>query len=179
MLEPNHPMELIINLEESTPSYFISRFSEAINSIDREGVYAAKEIQKTWHSISNQVNKAVHEIRVEASKGIEIVNEALKLNIKYDVSAYKPEGVWVKTSGNVLVIHGKQEEKDQNGRAHQVPPPEFTRKFILPKEVGSNTVSARVEDGYLIIEAPKSAIGATAKERWIAIERTDGRSTRE
>jgi len=170
-------MELIINLEESTPSYFISRFSEAINSIDREGVYAAKEIQKTWHSISNQVNKAVHEIRVEASKGIEIVNEALKLNIKYDVSAYKPEGLWVKTSGNVLVIHGRQEEKDQNGRQHQLI--ESARKFILPKEVGSNTVSARVEDGYLIIEAPKSAIGATAKERWIAIERTDGRSTRE
>jgi len=176
MVEPTQHLEFIWNLGQPNSRYAVTAVFPsivAINSKDRErgnvrngGEYAATAIENTWYGISKEVNYTINELWTEANKGIEITNDSVNLKIKCAISTYQPEELWVKTTQNTLVVYGKHEEKDKDSTYHTVR--EFTRTFILPQEVDPNTVSARVKDSYLYIQAPKKAVAP--RERMIAIE---------
>jgi len=166
MMEVHRPREFMWDLAMPTPRFFMAPFGETMNWMDRDMAHAERAMDKAWHGMSKHMHDAMGEMAMEAKKAVEITNDADKLMIKCDVSSYKPEELWVKTTHHMLIMHGKHEEKDKDGKHYTMH--EFTRKFILPKEVDPSTVVSWLKDGSLCIEAPKKAI--EPKERMIAIE---------
>jgi len=140
-------------------SPFGDRFEHDLSMTERA-------MEKAFLPMSKHMHDTIAEMEQSEKKAIEVMNNADKLTIKCDVHTYKPEEILVKTSHHMLIIHGKHEENtDGKHTVH-----EFTRKFILPKEVDPNTVvSSLTKEGCLTVEAPKKAPIAT--ERMIPIDR--------
>ncbi|XP_067126350.1 protein lethal(2)essential for life-like [Centruroides vittatus] len=101
----------------------------------------------------------------------EIVNTSDKFQVSLDVSHFSPEDITVKTVDNCLMVHAKHEEKvDQHGFVSR----EFTRKYILPKEVvPESVVSSLSPDGVLTIEAPKHSQQLPSNERLVPITKKE------
>ncbi|KAK6175590.1 hypothetical protein SNE40_014020 [Patella caerulea] len=73
------------------------------------------------------------------------------LDLKLDVSNYKPEEIDIRTVGRDVCVHAKHEEKTDNSSVYQ----EFTRKFTLPEGVDPNAVTSSLsKDGILSISGP-------------------------
>ncbi|KAL8616820.1 hypothetical protein ACOMHN_017857 [Nucella lapillus] len=98
---------------------------------------------------------------VEASFGKE------GLNLEMNLSHFAPDDIAVKFSGNRLVISGKHSSKpDEHGFVAR----EFTRKFLIPEEIDSESLSCRLTDeGHLVVTAKVK--GEPENSRTINIER--------
>ncbi|KAK6191447.1 hypothetical protein SNE40_003135 [Patella caerulea] len=73
------------------------------------------------------------------------------LDLRLDVSNYKPEEISIATKGRELSIQAKHEEKDENSSVYQ----EFHRKFTLPENVDIDGLSSNLtKDGILTITGP-------------------------
>nr|KAG5703315.1 hypothetical protein BaRGS_025557 [Batillaria attramentaria] len=98
--------------------------------------------------------------------GVMVVNSDSEFRISLDVQHFKPEEINIKTKDNRIIINAKHEElPDEHGFIMR----EFTRQYVLPKDVDPNTVtSALSRDGVLTVKAPKKALEAP-KERPIPI----------
>nr|KAG5692633.1 hypothetical protein BaRGS_003523 [Batillaria attramentaria] len=96
----------------------------------------------------------------------EVVNNENEFRIGLDVRHFKPEELKVTTKDNRIVINAKHEERpDEHGYIMR----EFTRQYVLPKDVDPNTVTSGLSrDGVLTIKAPKKALKAP-EERAIPI----------
>ncbi|XP_067120570.1 protein lethal(2)essential for life-like [Centruroides vittatus] len=106
--------------------------------------------------------------RQDSSSGVsEVINTRDKFKVMTDVSHFSPEDITVKTVDNCVVIHGKHEEKvDQHGFVSR----EFTRRYILPKEVEPEKVTSSLShDGVLTVEAPKKCVDLPSNERVVPI----------
>ncbi|XP_023241781.1 alpha-crystallin A chain-like [Centruroides sculpturatus] len=106
--------------------------------------------------------------RQDSSSGVsEVVNTRNKFQVMTDVSHFSPEDISVKTVDNCVVIHGKHEEKvDQHGFVSR----EFTRRYVLPKEVDPEKVTSSLSpDGVLTVEAPKKCLELPSNERVVPI----------
>jgi crystallin alpha B len=97
----------------------------------------------------------------------EVISDKDKFQINIDVSHFKPDELTVKTTDNFLCITGKHDEKmDEHGYIKR----EFTRRYMLPKEVDPKAiVSSLSQEGILTVQAPKVAIENT-NERNVPIE---------
>nr|KAG5708948.1 hypothetical protein BaRGS_009357 [Batillaria attramentaria] len=96
----------------------------------------------------------------------EVVNNENEFRIGLDVRHFKPEELKVTTKDNRVIINAKHEERpDEHGYIKR----EFTRQYVLPKDVDPSTVSSGLSsDGVLTIKAPKKALEAP-QERSIPI----------
>lgn len=106
--------------------------------------------------------------RQDASSGIsEVIDSQDKFQVVADVSQFSPEDITVKTVDNCVVIHGKHEEKeDEHGFVSR----EFTRKYMLPKEVDPESVTSTLSpEGILTVEAPKTIHELPSNERMVPI----------
>ncbi|XP_023212255.1 alpha-crystallin A chain-like, partial [Centruroides sculpturatus] len=104
----------------------------------------------------------------DSSSGVsEVVNTKDHFRVMTDVSHFSPEDITVKTVDNCVVIHGKHEEKmDQHGFVSR----EFTRRYVLPKEVDPEKVTSSLSgDGVLTVEAPKKREELPSNERVVPI----------
>ena len=74
-----------------------------------------------------------------------------KLQLRYDVSQFKPEEVTVKTTDKDILVHAKHEEETEGRKVYR----EFTRKFQLPENIDPKALKATLsKDGVLHVEAP-------------------------
>ncbi|KAK7100895.1 alpha-crystallin B chain-like [Littorina saxatilis] len=96
----------------------------------------------------------------------EVVNTDKEFRVNVDVQHFKPEEIDVKTKDNRVVVHAKHEERpDEHGFIMR----EFTRQYVLPKDVDPNAVTSSLnKDGVLMLKAPKKSLEAP-KERSIPI----------
>ncbi|KAK7110781.1 alpha-crystallin B chain-like [Littorina saxatilis] len=103
----------------------------------------------------------------------EVVNNDKEFRVNLDCRDFKPEEIEIKTKDNRLVIHAKHEEKqDEHGYIMR----EFTRNYVLPKDVDPEAVKSSLnDDGVLTLEAPKKAL-EPPKERAIPITHEKGDS---
>ncbi|XP_005987318.1 crystallin, alpha B, b [Latimeria chalumnae] len=76
-----------------------------------------------------------------------------KFSVNLDVKHFSPEDLKVKVFGDVIEIHGKHEERqDEHGYISR----EFQRKYKVPAGVDPNAVtSALSSDGVLTITGPR------------------------
>nr|UQK61719.1 small heat shock protein [Magelona pitelkai] len=90
-----------------------------------------------------------------------------QFSVMLDVTQFSPEEVEVKTNDNKLTIHAKHEEKeDEHGFISR----EFTRTYLLPKNVDPLTLTTKLtSDGVLNIAAPKKN-ALPPKERILPIK---------
>ncbi|XP_070191400.1 alpha-crystallin B chain-like [Littorina saxatilis] len=98
----------------------------------------------------------------------EVVNNDKEFRVSVDVQHFKPEELEIKTKGNRVFIHAKHEDRpDEHGFIMR----EFTRQYVLPKDVDPATVTSTLcKDGVLVLKAPKKALEAP-KENKILIKR--------
>ncbi|XP_048777307.1 major egg antigen-like [Ostrea edulis] len=90
-----------------------------------------------------------------------------RFQLEFDLHQFKPEEIRIKTSGNQLSVHCKQEDKE-NGRSVFR---EYNRQFVLPKEVNPEHLTSKLSGGgTLTITAPLPAL-AGPRERLIAIDK--------
>lgn len=89
------------------------------------------------------------------------------LNLEMNLSHFAPDDVAVKLSGNRLVISGKHSSKpDEHGFVAR----EFTREFLIPEDIDTESLSCRLTDeGHLVITAKVK--GEPEISRNITIER--------
>ncbi|KAK7500120.1 hypothetical protein BaRGS_00008667 [Batillaria attramentaria] len=101
----------------------------------------------------------------------EVVNNENEFRIGLDVRQFKPEELKVTTKDNRVIINAKHEERpDEHGYIMR----EFTRQYVLPKDVDPNTVTSGLSpDGVLTVKAPKKALEAP-QERSIPITHEPG-----
>lgn len=103
--------------------------------------------------------------RSEASS-TEVACTPDKFTVNMDVRHFAPEEITVKTIDNSVVVHGKHEEKsDEHGYIQR----EFTRRYVLPKDVDPGTVTCSMSrNGVLAVEAPRKKT-ASGKENIVPI----------
>ena len=97
----------------------------------------------------------------------EVSNNDKEFKMMVDVSHFTPEEIHVKTIDKSVVITAEHEERpDEHGFIQR----QFTRKYLLPKDVDPNTITSSLSAaGVLTVKAPKMAIEGP-KERAIPIQ---------
>ncbi|GIY04736.1 protein lethal(2)essential for life [Caerostris extrusa] len=88
-----------------------------------------------------------------------------KFQVMLNVKHFRPDEIDVKTVDNFVVIHGKHEElPDEHGFVSR----EFTRRYQLPDDVESHTVTSSLsQDGVLTIQAPRKMLEPPPKNERI------------
>ena len=85
----------------------------------------------------------------------------------------KKEDFKVEVEGNVLAIscekEAKKEEKEQTYTRREYSYNAFSRSFLLPKGVQTDTIKAQYTDGVLKIELPKTELEKKKANKVIAI----------
>ena len=98
-----------------------------------------------------------------------LYDQGEKLEMIIEVPGMGKDDLNIKIQGNYLEVSGKREARTPEGySAHRVErgTAAFTRSFTLPSEVDSSKVSARLDNGLLILELPKAE---AAKPKQITI----------
>lgn len=90
-----------------------------------------------------------------------------KYQISMDIHQFAPHEVIVKTAGDMIIVEGKHEEKqDDHGYISR----HFVRKYKLPHDhLEDDVVSSLSSDGILCITAPKKNPDAVLGERMVPI----------
>jgi HSP20 family protein len=98
-------------------------------------------------------------IRTPSADVIERENE---IEVDMEIPGMRPEGLSIDLENNVLTVSGeKREERDEEqdgGKYHLAERRygRFSRSFVLPRDVESDLIQARCEEGLLKIVVPKS-----------------------
>ncbi|HLJ19412.1 MAG TPA: Hsp20/alpha crystallin family protein [Stellaceae bacterium] len=71
--------------------------------------------------------------------GLEITKTESGYTVEIPVAGFRPEQIDVTLDQNVLTISGKAEKR------------QFTRSLLLPDEINSESIGAKVEDGMLTL----------------------------
>ncbi|XP_063273992.1 alpha-crystallin B chain isoform X2 [Prinia subflava] len=92
-----------------------------------------------------------------------------KFYVNLDVKHFSPEELKVKVLGDMIEIHGKHEERqDEHGFIAR----EFSRKYRIPDDVDPLTITSSLSlDGVLTVSAPRKQ--SDVPERSIPITRED------
>ncbi|XP_032304979.1 alpha-crystallin B chain isoform X2 [Coturnix japonica] len=92
-----------------------------------------------------------------------------KFSVNLDVKHFSPEELKVKVIGDMIEIHGKHEERqDEHGFIAR----EFSRKYRIPAEVDPLTITSSLSlDGVLTVTAPRKQ--SDVPERNIPITREE------
>ncbi|KAL5291789.1 CRYAB.2 family protein [Megaselia abdita] len=100
-----------------------------------------------------------------------IYDKVKGLQIKMDVSQFKPKELTVKTINDYIVVEGKHEEvQDEHGSIQR----HFVRKYQLPEGLDEKLVRTTLSpDGILCVSAPPVGKSALENERVIPIEETE------
>lgn len=100
----------------------------------------------------------------------EVVNNENEFKVRLDVSHFRIDEITVKTVDDRLKIHAKHDERqDDHGFIQR----EFTRQYLLPKDIDHETVTSSFSpEGILTIRALKKAIEGK-NERHIPIIKGD------
>jgi len=95
-------------------------------------------------------------------------NELNKFLVKLNVPNFIPEEITIKVAGNILLVEGKHQEKqDENG--HSYVSRQFTRRYILPDDVDLEQLCSSMDENILTIHAPKKKFQLDGSERVIPI----------
>lgn len=74
-----------------------------------------------------------------------------RFQLVFDTRRCKPDDIIIRTSGNMLVVYCKYEEKENEISVSR----EYSRQFMLPKEVNPDLLMSTISaDGTLKISAP-------------------------
>lgn len=118
-------------------------------------------------------------LRVPSADVIEREND---IQVVMEIPGMNPDDLDIDLENNVLTVSGeKREEREQDGdtgstyHLSERRYGRFSRTFLLPRDVESDNIRARCENGLLRITVPKSE---RARRRRIEIERGDGGSRR-
>ncbi|XP_010332876.1 alpha-crystallin B chain isoform X1 [Saimiri boliviensis] len=92
-----------------------------------------------------------------------------RFSVNLDVKHFSPEELKVKVLGDVIEVHGKHEERqDEHGFISR----EFHRKYRVPADVDPLTITSSLSsDGVLTVNGPRKQV--TGPERTIPITREE------
>ncbi|XP_004604742.1 alpha-crystallin B chain [Sorex araneus] len=92
-----------------------------------------------------------------------------RFSVNLDVKHFSPEELKVKVLGDVIEVHGKHEERqDEHGFISR----EFQRKYRIPADVDPLTITSSLSsDGVLTVNGPRKQ--ASGPERTIPITREE------
>lgn len=103
---------------------------------------------------------------------VDVFEEGDAVVVKAEVPGMAREDLDVSISGDVLTVSGKREKEEKVERKDyhrwERSTGSFSRSVLLPAEVETEKVTARLHDGILEIRAPKTA-AAKARSRKIEI----------
>uniref|UniRef100_A0A674IR56 Alpha-crystallin B chain n=2 Tax=Emydidae TaxID=8476 RepID=A0A674IR56_9SAUR len=92
-----------------------------------------------------------------------------KFSVNVDVKHFSPEDLKVKVLGDVIEVHGKHEERqDEHGSVAR----EFNRKYRIPADVDPLSITSSLSsDGVLTVNGPRKQ--TDVPERTIPITREE------
>jgi len=96
------------------------------------------------------------------SPAVDIAEEKEKYVVKADLPGIKQEDVQVEVDDGVLKIHGERKREVSEGSEEnhyhyfERTYGSFERRFVLPKDTDPEKVKAKIKDGVLEVEIPKT-----------------------
>ncbi|XP_065273272.1 alpha-crystallin B chain isoform X1 [Emys orbicularis] len=101
--------------------------------------------------------------------GLQMRLEKDKFSVNVDVKHFSPEDLKVKVLGDVIEVHGKHEERqDEHGSVAR----EFNRKYRIPADVDPLSITSSLSsDGVLTVNGPRKQ--TDVPERTIPITREE------
>ncbi|XP_076061702.1 uncharacterized protein LOC143037421 [Oratosquilla oratoria] len=121
-------------------------FQAAISKVlERFGVASTSDNLKAYRTLRQSIS-------VEESQAAQVIDEETSYKVVLDVYEFVGGDVKVKADGQMLVVEGQTQKKEDNTTSSR----SFRRRFILPTSVDMEAVtSALSSDGVLTITAPK------------------------
>ncbi|XP_076056971.1 uncharacterized protein LOC143034583 [Oratosquilla oratoria] len=121
-------------------------FQAAISKVlERFGVASTSDNLKAYRTLRQSIS-------VEESQAAQVIDEETSYKVVLDVYEFVGGDVKVKADGQMLVVEGQTQKKENNSTSSR----SFRRCFILPTSVDMEAVtSALSSDGVLTITAPK------------------------
>ena len=91
----------------------------------------------------------------------DVVETEREIRVMVEMPGLKRDNIDIDIENNVLTIRGEKREERQEGEEGKYHIAErrygtFTRSFVLPRDVDSEDIQARFEDGVLNVTIPKS-----------------------
>lgn len=106
------------------------------------------------------------EVGVWAPK-VDIIEEDKQFLVKLDIPGVQPKDIEININKNVLTIKGEREtehkEKKENYVRYERSKGSFYRRIILPEMVENEKITAKSDNGVLVITIPKADKGASRK----------------
>jgi len=106
----------------------------------------------------------------------DVTESESEIRVSTEIPGLRPEDIRVELENNVLTIAGEKkderEEHQEEGRFHLAERRwgEFTRSFVLPREVKGDQIHADYNNGVLTISIPKAE---SARRRRIDVSSAD------
>ncbi len=111
--------------------------------------------------LQNDLNRMRGESRLGFAPAVDILEEEDAIVLSAELPGMKAEDVHVHVENNVLTLSGerKLEHEEKQGGYHRIERSygSFSRAFALPKNVDSEHIDAKLEDGVLRLKLPKRA----------------------
>lgn len=111
----------------------------------------------------------------------DVIETEEEIRVITDMPGLRVDDISIDLENNVLTISGERQEERTEGNERNTwhlserRYGRFSRSFVLPRDVESERIHARFEDGVLTVNVPKSE---KARRRWIDIQGGDGQSRR-
>merc|ERR1711970_1551273 len=99
--------------------------------------------------------------------------DADKFQVEFNVEDYTPEGLSIKTEGDVLIVLAKHETKAASGQSFVSK--QFEQRFSLPSGVKIEKIASSLsKDGILTVSAPRENLAISSFQQKGAIENKAG-----
>lgn len=126
---------------------------------EKEKKLEKKEEKKERKKIELNVEKVEEEWpEVEGELAVDIYQTENDLVILSAIAGVKPENLDITIEGDILTIRGEREKPEQEKGDYFVQEcywGPFSRQIILPTEIDSEKIEAKLRDGILTIRLPK------------------------
>jgi HSP20 family protein len=135
---------------------------------------ASDPFDQLWNTFLNPGGHTRGEglLRAPETDVMETENE---IRVVSDIPGLHPEDLDIDVENNVLTIRGERKEEHQEGDEGTYHLAErrygqFSRSFVLPRDVDQDHIQARFDDGVLTVTIPKSE---KARRRRIEVKGND------
>lgn len=122
----------------------------------------ARTFNHGFNSVLNELlkeSKAQPEIKVDFVPRANILENDKEFEIQLELAGFNKEDVKLNIEKDLLSISGsrKSDEKNENTNVHlrQIVEGSFERSFYLPEDIAEDKISAKLENGVLVVRIPK------------------------
>lgn len=98
-------------------------------------------------------------VNAEWIPAVDVIEKIENFEIRADLPGVDPKSIDITMENGILTLHGNREQARENGTWHRTERATgaFYRRFALPESADAERISAKSDNGVLVISIPKLA----------------------